>query len=457
MAVIRRPRRFDLRERVRAALRIAAPASAAQVCAELSIPQPTFSRIIRGFGQEILRVGEGRSSRYALRREIQGLGHSFPLFAVNAVGAVSRVGILGACYPRGFIVSSEGLELRTGGYPDLPWFLDDLRPAGFLGRLVGRQYHHELGVSDDIRTWSSDITLRFLTSHAVDSIGNLLVGDAAVARYLAASSGPTAFSESASERIARYERLAEEALGHGHPGSSAAGEYPKFLTRRDARTHVLVKFTRRGAEPDALRRADLLYAEALALQILTERGMAAARAQVLTGHTRHFLEVERFDRIGAAGRRGLVSFAALGAHFVGIPAGWIECAAALRALQLLSADDEARVRRLYYFGVLIGNNDMHLGNLSCFLSGDTVEGLAPAYDVLPAQYSPVHDHVPAVPFAPTLPAFSDLSAWDEGAACAARLWAEVAERPHFSADFRAIAAQNLQTVRQLMTVRQRVR
>lgn len=48
-----------------------------------------------------------------------------------------------------------------GLYPGLPWFLQDLRPSGFLGRLLAQRYSNELGVSSDPRDWSDDDVLQF--------------------------------------------------------------------------------------------------------------------------------------------------------------------------------------------------------------------------------------------------------------------------------------------------------
>lgn len=72
---------------------------------------------------------------------------------------------------------------------------------------------------------------------------------------------------------------------------------------------------------NATRWADLLIAEHTALTILHNAGIVAARSEPVrleqNGTTRQFLIVQRFDREGAGGRRGIVSLRMLDAEFVG--------------------------------------------------------------------------------------------------------------------------------------------
>src|SRR3546814_15107976 len=103
------------------------------------------------------------------------------------------------------------------------------------------------------------------------------------------------------------------------------------------------------------------------------------------------LEVQRFDRTAnVLGRRGFVSLLALDAAFVGDGArDWSLAAERLAALGLITADTAARIARLYWFGRLIGNSDMHPGNLGFHLVDAGPLGLAPAYDMLPDRKSVV--------------------------------------------------------------------
>lgn len=117
-----------------------------------------------------------------------------------------------------------------------------------------------------------------------------------------------------------YARLAQQAAEGECLASSVAGEQPKFSTYAqtpDGPAYVLVKFSLPQANPVTQRWRDLLLAEHHALETLRTGGLNTAASWVHDHHGQRFLEVERFDRIGAQGRRGLVSLASLDAEFVG--------------------------------------------------------------------------------------------------------------------------------------------
>lgn len=84
---------------------------------------------------------------------------------------------------------------------------------------------------------------------------------------------------------------------------------------------TLSKFSLAEPNPITQRWRDLLLAEHHALETLrdasAETGIPAAASRVHDHQGQRFLEVERFDRVGAKGRRGLVSLAALDAEYVG--------------------------------------------------------------------------------------------------------------------------------------------
>ena len=75
--------------------------------------------------------------------------------------------------------------------------------------------------------------------------------------------------------------------------------------------------------------------------------------------------VERFDRVGALGRRGLLSLAALDAEFIGTGnSDWPVITRRLASAGHISALCADGAKLLWAFGTLIGNSDMHSGNLS---------------------------------------------------------------------------------------------
>ena len=52
------------------------------------------SRAITALGDEIVRIGAGRSIQYALRDSVRGLG-AIPVYRVSADGALGRLGVQG--------------------------------------------------------------------------------------------------------------------------------------------------------------------------------------------------------------------------------------------------------------------------------------------------------------------------------------------------------------------------
>ena len=98
------------------------------------------------------------------------------------------------------------------------------------------------------------------------------------------------------------------------------------------------------------------------------------------------------------------------------------------------------VRLRHAFGTLIGNADMHFGNLAFFLSDALPLRLAPAYDMLPMLWAPVPGQATPTPvFAPVPPLPGELAGWTEAAAWAEEFWVRVAGDPRVSAEFAAIA------------------
>ena len=80
-------------------------------------------------------------------------------------------------------------------------------------------------------------------------------------------------------RAMTIRELAEATIAGHPPGSSAGGERPKFGVLVDGR-HMLVKFAARGGAGDAAARrwCDLLVLEALALNVVSSRGISVARS-----------------------------------------------------------------------------------------------------------------------------------------------------------------------------------
>lgn len=419
-------------------------ASAPELQQYLGISQASFSRLASSMGERLFVTGNGRARRYAARRSIEGVGDRVPLYEVNERARARRVAVLHALLPQAFFVEATSEDFTSALHADLPYFLNDLRPSGFLGRIVPFQ-HPELEAPRDVRLWSGTHALRYLSRFGWNLSGDLIAGDDAFARYLAHASDPPDLVLSR-HRARRYPELAEGVLS-AVPGSSAGGEQPKFLvTRAPGPTALIVKFSPPTKDAAARRPADLLVCEHLAHAVLRHHGRQAARSSLLTAGGRTFLEVERFDRTSSGGRRGLLSLLALDAEFAGRLRTWSDSVAELVRLQIVKASVLEEVKWLELFGHLIGNSDMHGGNLSFFSRGSRVLALAPAYDMLPASYAGQAGNIVerALDLGPPSPAHAGV--WDAASRAALDFWRRVKANRSISAGFRRIAGANVEKV-----------
>ncbi|BCA66225.1 transcriptional regulator [Fluviibacter phosphoraccumulans] len=359
---------------------------ARQLVEKLQLSQPTLSRAIAALGDEVVRLGAGPSIHYALRDRARGIGEA-PVYRVSAEGILRELGTLIPVRPDGYVmVQSDGKTLHS---ESLPWWLYDMRPQGYLGRAYASRHAQMLGLPAALNEWNDTHALRALLAHGHDAIGNLLLGNAARDAFLA-NTGQIAITED--QKQAAYTRRALDAARGDYPGSSAGGEQPKFLAYSETPSgprHVIVKFTAAEDHAVSQRWRDLLLAEHLALHTLHAANISAAQSRIVDAGTQRFLEVERFDRFGEFGRRAVFSLAALDAEFVGMGnAGWAPVAQALVQQGCVEASAGETAALLQAFGVLIGNTDMHAGNLSFVSEYGRPYQLAPAYDMLPMGFAP---------------------------------------------------------------------
>ncbi len=371
------------------------------------------------------------ATRYALPREIPGLGRQSPVFRVDERGHPGRHGV-----PHFLAGGGCWLERESGGgqsFPGLPPFVEDMRPQGYIGRGFPARYP-ELNLPGRIRDGSDDHHLIALATRGEDCVGNLIVGEESLDRFLASPPPPRTRAD--------YPSLAADALA-GQPGSSAGGEHPKFAAYTDGR-HVLVKFAGGdGAAADRWR--DLLVGEHLALEVLREAGVPAPRSEWFDLAGSRYLEVERFDRVGRQGRRGVISLYAINCHDLGDAFdNWSRAGRRILEEPALSLD-AAHADRLVWldtFGDLIGNADRHFGN-ACFFAEEARE-LAltptPVYDTLPMLFAPADATLVERPFAPRPPTALNQHLWSEVAKHAQRYWSRLCEADGLSAGFRRIAA-----------------
>ncbi|MSQ20170.1 MAG: hypothetical protein EXR39_11605 [Betaproteobacteria bacterium] len=335
-------------------------------------------------------------------------------------------------------VEIDQLALTTRA--KLPWMLAPLRLQGFLGRT----HAHSLAVQGfdrDPERWSLEQQLHVIVRHVSNPSGAISIDDPA-------ASIRTIVPADRKRRPAAYEQIVCDVAKTLQAGSSAAGEQAKFLAEIDQPAgderlgqHVLVKFAPPRDSPFGERWNDLLHAEALALHALTAHGIDAATARVLAAPQRTLLESERFDRVGTRGTRHVVALGAIHEAFVPGPTQhWAATCDVLARANRLPAEDARHVRLLRSFGRLIGNTDMHFGNLSLFVERhDRARGrfrLAPVYDMLPMRWrpDPSAGTLDDLPFEP-----EPIDLQGEASQWAVEFWDAVATHAEISRRFRALA------------------
>lgn len=133
----------------------------------------------------------------------------------------------------------------------------------------------------------------------------------------------------------------------------------------------------------------------------------------------------------------MISLDALHSATIGVPPPrWTDAVGALVRENLTDASAARATAQLEAFGVLIGNTDMHAGNLSFWLDDSLPFRLAPAYDMLPMLWAPgVHGEITSRAFEPTRPAGIADDIWDEVSGWAGGFWRGLLEDPRLSGDF----------------------
>jgi len=428
----------DDTQRVLLLLRQRGVLSSSELQALLGKSQPTVSRLVARLSAQVVVLGSARSARYAAPQGILGLDAEQPMTWVHDDGrADAGWGRLTFIAGDRVHVRAPGVDTMTQGA--LPWFLAPLRPGGFLGRLLAQRLALQ-GADANPERWSLAQVL-FAALHTPDAPGALVLGEA---RTGAAARAPLASASVA----AGYDLLAADVAATLPAGSSAGGEQAKFLARVDDR-HVLVKFSPPRGTPFGERWHDLLHAEHLALAALRRHGVPVAATAIVETAQRTYLESIRFDRIGAHGRRHMVALNAVHDAFVpGSRRNWGATCEALAAQRRLPATVPAQARALQQFGRLIGNTDMHFGNLSLAVAPEGLARgqftLAPLYDMLPMRWRPdaTSGDLGLTPFTP-----DEVDLASAARPIALEFWQRVAAQGAVSRGFRTLAGEMAQRVR----------
>jgi hypothetical protein len=404
----------------------------------LKISQPTASRLLSRLADEIAPLGAGRATRYALAHSIGTHASGQPVWMIDERGIAKRLGTLTFLAKSQIHVQADGVDqlFEPSAACALPWYLSPLRAEGFLGRIQARNLASQ-GLSPNPENWDAHSVL-LAALHTHDAPGSLVLG-----RDCEKSALPVLPSQGAG---AALDAMALDVAKTLPLGSSAGGEQPKFPVINEQGQHLLVKFSPPLGTPFGERWSDLLCAERLASEVLQRHGYEAAQGDIVQTPSRTYLLSRRFDRIGASGRRHVVSVGAAHAGFVkGAYANWASTCEALVRQGRLKMQDALRAHDLLQFGRLIGNTDMHSGNAGLMAKGDTlaelVKGqfdLAPSYDMLPMRWRPnpmvgLYDYEAFEP---------DVSLAGEGVRLAARdFWLSLSAHEGVSPALRSVARQ----------------
>lgn len=351
--------------------------------------QASVSLALTALNGRVCRMGAARYTRYAATKDILGIAAKQLVQFTNASGQITTYGELTyLANRRSYVQSTNGAHWLSLANK-LPWFLSPLRPQGFLARSL-TMLRPDFQSDPDL--WTTEQVLYMASQFANEPPGAFSLGE--IERCLMPAA-PFALPE----RRAHYDNLAAN-IGKSLPAqSSAGGEQPKFLVEingdDDTYQHLIVKFSPPRDTPFGQRWRQLLHLEKLALDTLGAHGIATAKTNIVESQTRTYLESQRFDRIGINGKRHVVSIDALHDEFVGgTRRHWVHTCEQLVLKKMLPAETLSQVATIYAFGQLIGNTDMHFGNLGFFIDdiAAPMPTLTPMYDMLPMMWRPnIHD------------------------------------------------------------------
>ena len=417
-----------------------------QLQALLDISQATLSRIVQRNRDLVLTLGAARSTSYALREPLGGLGSEIPVYVVDEGGDVTPFNTLH------LLANGEyGWQLDNQKnllVDHLPYMIQNMRPEGFMGRAFAHSFGHNLGLPEKLQNWSDRQVISALAQTGEDFIGNIIVGKESVQRYLRSARAKVEAIQP-EDRPISFAGHALAAISGDTPGSSAGGEQPKFtalVESPDGCQRVIVKFASRNTD-EGQRWSDLLVCESLAAETLTEAGHATAQSEIIQTNDWTFLQSDRFDRVGMWGRLPMFALGAIVAEHIGYCDSWLDAAQKLRVEQLIGDKEVEQIQWLSSFGTLIGNTDMHLGNLSLFPEEKDFR-IAPVYDMTSMFYRPRTGGVISTDEIDPDPTniiadLGEVSGW------AIHFWRRVENDPRISAEFKLLSLPNIEAIEAL--------
>lgn len=419
------------------------PLSSSDIQAHLDISQANASRLLKQLGTSLVGIGKARSTQYALSKETAGEGHRIPIYLVNAQGKTAVVATLYSLVHGGYYLQVNdaahtewlyGIS-QDGIHAGLPYFLDNLRPQGFLGREMARTLSQSGLYPADPRMWNDTHVLKYLMLDVTDNAGNILVGQRSLDRYLRHTPVPI------KNKRGSYPDQAIRVLAGEQPGFSVAGEQPKFLAYTN-KGHVIVKYSPAGQSNEVQRWRDLLISEHIALKTLRSKLKIETINTTLHDYKgRIFLECIRYDRHGLNGRSSAIAIDSIDAEYIGVGQYWPSVAQGLHKLKRLNEKDRQTIITAHLFGQWIANNDMHLGNLSVSADDDGFK-LLPIYDMLPMKYAPMRGELADITWSSPQLNENNQAIWHKTGLAGCAYWKILSDEKSLSKSFLDIAKTN---------------
>ncbi len=436
-------------------LETAGPLSAADVAARLRVGKSSVARAAKSAGAKIVKLGRAQAMRYALPLAGYDGASQWSLYWIDESGEAHAFATATLVKPNAIHCYGAGLNEVTSD--TLPWFLMPLTLRGFLGRAS----QVKLGAiandwTGELERWSLRKRAFAAQSSAIDPAGAIVFGERALEAWRSRET-PALASDDLPNLLKRYDQLAALAL-HGKVMDAVTdGVQPKFSTRlqdeHGGLRDVLVKFSPALSTPFGVRWNDLLRAESHAMNVLRNNGFKVPFTRVFSSGTRTYFESARMDRVGARGRRHVLPLSALHSRFIGGPQrNWVTSIEALADKKHIARTEVATTRTLFAFGQLIGNTDMHFGNLSFIAaSANAISrkrfSLAPMYDMLPMRFAPgMHDAFVYAPFDVALLEGIPTSIIARALALAREFWQANADDEAVAADWRIFCTHRIKTL-----------
>ena len=222
------------------------PATTRTLAAGTGMTRQTVNRKLRDLGDAVVKFDKVRPPLYYAVTEAFRSGSNIPLAAVDPHGNTNLWGVLRPLAHGGFYLQPTAIAPKVltghkgdGLFDGLPYFLDDMRPQGFIGRQIARELNAQSDIfPPDPRNWNQEQIGRYLVANGDDLPGNLKIGSMALDRVRRPPQ---------KSRRDDYPELADKAVEGEVHGSSAGGEQAKFATYSRERGACNCKiFSKRG-------------------------------------------------------------------------------------------------------------------------------------------------------------------------------------------------------------------